>query len=172
MCPDADGPVFAKSLFMYRIYEGTTGIIGQVSATYDDPIALQSLRYRLNYNNGAGLTSLKNVIKIDETSGEISIVENNLPENTFNVEVVATVEVEDTTKVGSSRIVVAIDENEQCSAITVEKSLALIRITEEQENTEIFPMSIQGCEYEILSIIPMEVAGEYKRSIFTNKKMY
>lgn len=93
---------------------------------------------------------------IDEITGVLLIIQNSLPNNanSFDIEVLATVEDQDTTKVGSARVIVVIDKNEVCSATSVEKSLAFLTVKEEQRNADIFDMKIDDCEYDILSIIP------------------
>lgn len=112
-----------------------------------------TLRYRLNYSENDWLES---VVEINEQTGDISLKEATLPEGTtsFNIEVLATIETGDTTKVGISRIVVTIDKNEVCSTHPVEKSLTFATVPEEQKNSDIYPMTLGECEYELLSFTP------------------
>lgn len=159
-CPDADGPVFSQKLYTFRIFKGAVGVIGHVEATLDDPVLLPTLRYRVNYNDAPAW--LMDVVKVDEISGAITIAELTTTESTFNIEIIATVEDESVTKVGTTRIVVAIDENEVCSATPVEKSLTFVTVKEEQRNTDIFPTKIGDCDYELLSFLPND-KGEYLR---------
>lgn len=153
-CPDSDGPIFSQKLYTYRVFEGTVGLVGQVEASVEDVSLLPTLRYRLNYNDAAAW--VEEVLTIDEISGSITISEKSLPENTntFNVEVLATLEDQEVTKVGSARILVAFDKNEQCSATPVSKTLTFVTVKEEQRNANIFPMTVGECEYELLSYTP------------------
>lgn len=152
-CPDDEGPVFSKKVYTYRIFEGTSGVIGQVEATIDNEEYLDTLRYRLNYNDAPPLTL--DVVVIDEVTGSFSIVDlTSLTETSFNIEVLATVELEETTLVGNARIVVVIDANDKCSDTPVSKSLTFVTVREEQANTDIFPMKEGDCEYELLSFTP------------------
>lgn len=124
-----------------------------MEATIDDPDVLATLKYRLNYNDAAPLTP--EIVTIDEATGSISIVDmSSLTATSFNIEVLATVELEDTTKVGSARVVLVIDANEKCSETPVSKSLTFVTVREEQANADIFPMSQGDCEFELLSFTP------------------
>lgn len=148
--------MFSKKLYTYRIFAGTLGVIGQVEAAIEDPNLLASLRYRLNYNeDDGGPEWLESVVKVDEITGSVTITADSLPENTFNIEVIATVEDVDTTKVGSARIVVAVDENETCAESALEKTLTFVTVKEEERHVDIFPMTVgDDCEYELLSFLP------------------
>lgn len=130
------------------------GQVGLVEATIDDANLLDTLRYRINYNEGP--VWVEEVLKVDEISGSITITETAVPDNinSFDIEVIATVEDGEVTKVGSARIVVALDKNEQCSATPVEKTLTFVTVKEEQRHSDIFPMTIGDCEYELLSFTP------------------
>lgn len=148
--------VFSLQVYTFRVYDGTVGNLGKVEAAIDDPRLLETLRYRLNYNDAPWL---EDVIHIDEVSGSIELVEHALPANTntFDIEVIATVEDEEVTMVGSARILVAFDKIDECSLMPVEKSLTFVTVKEGQKNSDIFPMTTaDGCEYELLSVTPNE----------------
>lgn len=150
-CPNDDGPVFSEKLYVYRINFGQIGVIGSVSATLDNPELLATLRYRLNYNDNP---LLEDVLSIDDLTGQLTIVEENLPNTEYNIEVIATVEADVTTKIGVSRITIVLDANEICSGTPVQKSLTFVTIAEEKAHDDIFPMLYGECEFELLSVIP------------------
>lgn len=157
-CPDADGPVFSHKLYTFRLFEGTLGSLGPLEVTVSDPELLQTLKFRLNYKDASWL---EDFVTIDEKTGMLNIIHNAVPEGTnfFDLEVMATVEDQEKTKVGTSMISVVIDKNEECSETTVSKALAFVTVTEEQKHEDIFDLRIGDCEYQILSVIP--ISGEY-----------
>lgn len=158
-CPDADGPVFSSKLYTFRLFEGTLGGLGTpLEVTVSDPQLLPTLKFRLNYKDASWL---ENFVIIDEKTGMLNIIHNAVPEGTnfFDIEVMATVEDQETTKVGTAIISVVIDKNEECSETTVNKALAFVTVTEEQKNEDIFDIHIGDCNYQILSVIP--ISGEY-----------
>ena len=111
-----------------------------------------TLRYSLNYDDAP---EWETILTIDQYSGILTLSAGwqDLLETTFSIEVIATTVVDDALKKGSSRIVLIKDD--VCLAThTVEKTLSFITVKEEQENMDIFPMTLGDCEYEILSYYP------------------
>ncbi|XP_059612953.1 cadherin-related tumor suppressor-like [Phlebotomus argentipes] len=148
LCPDPEGPVFQDDFYTYRVFYGQLGSIGTVRATHPDESPVETIEYSLNFKD----ESLQDKIAVDAASGQISLLDQLLPE-AYGFEVFASIIVDGERKVGRALVTVIVESNEQCSPTPVEMSLMVRRLKENAEH-EIMSTTIADCQFEILGFQP------------------
>uniref|UniRef100_A0A1L8D6T6 Cadherin domain-containing protein n=1 Tax=Nyssomyia neivai TaxID=330878 RepID=A0A1L8D6T6_9DIPT len=164
LCPDPEGPVFQEDFYTYRIFYGQLGNIGVVTATHPDESPLDVIEYSLNFKDD----SLAEKISIDSSTGQMSILDQLIPE-VYGFEVFASILVDGDRKVGRALVTVIVEANEQCSETPVETSLMVRRLKENAEH-EIMSSLIGNCEFYILGFLPNDqeyfyIENQFLRSI-------